>query len=490
MSLNLYNTLSKKKELFKPLNPANIGMYTCGPTVYNYAHIGNLRTYIFEDLLKRALFFNGFKVKHVMNITDVGHLTSDADTGEDKMLKGALREKKTVWEIAEFYTKAFQADLKRLNILEPTLWCKATEHIKEQIELIKRLEKKGFTYFAGGNVYFDTSKVDDYGKLAKLDLEKEGEARVEKDSQKRNPHDFVLWFTKSKFREQEMKWSSPWSKEGGYPGWHIECSAMSMKYLGEQFDLHCGGIDHIPVHHTNEIAQSESATGKKPWVKYWLHGEFLVIPSGEKMAKSGENFLTLSVLEERGFSPLDYRYFCLGTHYRKPLMFSWEALEGARKARQRLAEKILEFKAEKEKDETKETEKKWTEKNKTKSKLAETNTTLREKYSQQFRSQINDDLNLPQALATLWEVVKEEKLSTPEKYKLLLKFEALLGLELNKVQEEKVPPFPPEVLKLAEERELARQKKDWQKSDELREKIKALGYVIGDSKEGWKIMKK
>ncbi|MEK6845573.1 MAG: cysteine--tRNA ligase, partial [Nanoarchaeota archaeon] len=272
MTFLLYNTLSRKKEEFVPLDKKEVRLYTCGPTVYNYAHIGNLRAYLFEDWLKRVLLFNGYRVNHVMNITDVGHLTSDADTGEDKMLKGAKREGKTVWEVAEFYTRAFQKDIQKLNILSPTIWCKATEHIKEQIELIKKLEKKGFTYVAGGNVYFDTSKLKDYGKLARLDLtaEKTAKARVEKDANKRNPHDFVLWFTKSKFQEQEMKWASPWGS-AGYPGWHIECSAMSMKYLGEQFDIHCGGIDHIQVHHTNEIAQSEAATGKKPWVKYWLH---------------------------------------------------------------------------------------------------------------------------------------------------------------------------------------------------------------------------
>ena len=268
--MKLYNTLSKKKEEFVPI-AKEVGMYCCGPTVYHFAHIGNLRGFLFYDIVKRTLLFNKLKVNHVMNITDVGHLTSDSDTGEDKMLKGAKREKKTVYEVAEFYTQAFKEDLRKLNFILPNHFPKATEHIKEQVELIKRLEEKGFTYTSGGNVYFDTSKLKDYGKLARLKFGEE-QSRVEADKNKKNYHDFVLWFTKSKFKDQEMKWDSPFGE--GYPGWHLECSAMSMKYLGEQFDIHCGGIDHIPVHHTNEIAQSESATGKKPWVKYWLHNEY------------------------------------------------------------------------------------------------------------------------------------------------------------------------------------------------------------------------
>ncbi|HLC89187.1 MAG TPA: cysteine--tRNA ligase [Candidatus Nanoarchaeia archaeon] len=457
--MKLYNTLTRKKEPFVPLHKGKAGLYTCGPTVYNYAHIGNLRSYIFEDVLKRTLIFNNFQVKHVMNITDVGHLTSDADEGEDKMLKGAKREKKTVWEVADFYTKAFQNDIKKLNILSPDVWCKATEHIPEQIELIKKLEQKGFTYFAGGNVYFDTSKLDDYGKLAKLDLGSKGQSRIEKDKYKKNQHDFVLWFTRSKFLDQEMKWKSPWGS-AGYPGWHIECSAMSMKYLGEQFDIHCGGIDHIPVHHTNEIAQSESATGKKPWVKYWLHNEFLVLNKGEKMAKSGENFITLNTLELKGFSPLDYRYFCLGTHYRKPLMFSYEALEGAKSASKKLVERVLEIKASKGKEDK----------------------SRQKKYLETFTKEINDDLNTPKALAVMWEVIKDEQLADGDKYALLSQFDQVLGLGLSEAKSEKIPA---EVKKLAEERRKARSGKEWKKADLLREKIKKLGYSIGDTETGY-----
>ncbi len=397
-----------------------------------------------------------------MNITDVGHLTSDADVGQDKMLLAALREKKSVRAVADFYTKAFKDDLQKLNILPPDIWCKATDHIKEQIEMIKKLEKKGYTYFAGGNVYFDTSTVGEYGKLAQLNLEIETQARVEKDPHKKNPHDFVLWFTKSKFQEQEMKWDSIFGK--GYPGWHIECSAMATKYLGKQFDLHCGGIDHIPVHHTNEIAQSEAANGKKPWVKYWLHNEFLVL-EGQKMAKSGENFITLSTLQEKGFDPLDYRYFCLGTHYRKPLMFSYEALEGAKAGRKRLNEKFLELK-----------------------KSGTASAQKQKKYLEAFTDDIDDDLNTPKALAVLWDLLEDENLSDKDKRSLLLKFDKVLGLNLNKLKKEKLK-IPVEVKRLADERLKARSNKDWKKADELREKIKALGYIVGDTKEGYEITK-
>ena len=466
MPVILYNTLTRKKEKFIPLKKT-VSLYTCGPTVYNYAHIGNLRSYIFEDLLKRALLLNDLKVKHVMNITDVGHLTSDADTGEDKMLKGARREKKTVREIADFYMKAFLGDIDKLNILKPEILSRATEHITEQIQMIQQLEKKGFTYTAGGNVYFDTSKINDYGKLAQLKLTGKGKARVDKDSNKKNPPDFVLWFTKSKFQDQDMKWPSSYGT--GYPGWHLECSAMASKYLGTQFDIHCGGIDHISVHHTNEIAQSEAATGKKPWVKYWLHNEFLVLGKGEKMSKSGENFITLSTLEERGFDPLDYRYLCLGTHYRKPLMFNYEALEGAKISRRKLIDKILEIKNPNGKISK-----------------AKENKTKQTKYLDQFIKSVNDDLNTPKALAVVWELLKDEKLTDKDKYSLMIKMDSVLGLGLTEIKEEKIPD---KIIKLAKERLMARQNKDWVKSDELRERICSLGYEIGDTKDGYELKK-
>jgi len=337
--LKIYNTLTKQKEEFKPIKTGwfrKVGLYTCGPTVYNFAHIGNLRSYIFEDILKRVLKYNGYKVKHVMNITDVGHLTSDADEGEDKMEKGAKREGKTAWEIAEFYTQAFKSNLHDLNIIEPDVWCKATDHIKEQIKLVQKLIDRGFTYETSDGIYFDTTKIDDYGKMANL-KNQELQAGVRVDiGEKRNAHDFALWkwsspnchpeLVSGSLPKRQMEWSA--FNHIGFPGWHIECSAMSMKYLGEQFDIHCGGIDHIPVHHTNEIAQSESVTGKKPWVKYWMHGEFLLTGS-DKMAKAGDNFLTLQTLKDKNINPLAYRYLLLQTHYRKQLTFSWEALEAA-----------------------------------------------------------------------------------------------------------------------------------------------------------------
>jgi len=460
MPIQLFNTLTRKKEEFKPIKAGEVGIYTCGPTVYNYVHIGNLRTYIFEDILKRVFLYNSFKVRHVMNITDVGHLTGDADSGIDKMLLAAQREKKTAWDVAKFYTREFFKDTGRLNIIKADIVCKATEHIKEMIELIQRLEKKGLTYTAGGNVYYDISKFTDYGKLALLKPEdlKAG-ARVGVDANKKNPHDFVLWFTKSKFDEQEMKWESPWGK--GYPGWHIECSAMSMKYLGEHFDIHCGGIDHIPVHHTNEIAQSEGATGKK-WVNYWLHGEFLVLETG-RMGKSLGNFITIQKLIDQGFGPLDYRYFCLNAHYRKQLTFTVDALEGAKNAFRRLKERYFEFRKSREKAD--------------KAKF--------KKYEDEFLEAVNNDLNMPQALAILWQVVDDSNLNGAEKRFLMEKFDEVLGLNLKNSKEE-VVALSPEARKLIEEREKARKARDWKKSDELRNRLKEIGIQVLDTPEGQK----
>ncbi|MBI5880602.1 cysteine--tRNA ligase [archaeon] len=467
MALRLYNTLSRKMEEFKPVTAGKVGIYACGPTVYQYAHIGNLRSYIFEDILRRTLLYNGFKLTHVMNITDVGHLTSDADTGEDKMLKGAKREGKTVWEIAKFYTDAFMKDTSMLNIQKPDVICKATDHIKEMITLIQRMEKNGYTYTAGGNVYFDVSKFADYGKLARLNLEEQkAGARIEVDENKRSPFDFALWFTKSKFSEQEMKWDSQWG--AGYPGWHIECSAMSMKYLGEQFDIHCGGIDHIPIHHTNEIAQSEAATGKKPWVKYWMHGEFLVMDKG-KMSKSAGGFLTMQTLIDKGYDPLVYRYFCLGAHYRQQLTFSFEGLDGAKNTFTRLREKVLEIKenaAKKEDDDEEKTH----------------------EYEAEFKKAIDEDLNTPIVLSGMWSVLRDEEISDREKLRLLLEFDKVLGLGMAAWKREKVD-VPAEIQKLLDEREKARKEKKFALSDEIRNKIKQLGYEVSDTPEGQKVRK-
>ena len=458
--LKLYNTLTRKKEIFKPLKYDLVRIYTCGPTVYQYAHIGNLRTYIFEDLLKRVLLYNKYKVKHVMNITDVGHLTSDADTGEDKLEVAKKRERRTAWEIAEFYTKAFKEDIKKLDILLPNIWCKATDHIKEQINLIKLLEKKGFTYKTEDGIYFDTSKLRDYGKLARLKKEKlKSGIRIDiKD--KKHATDFALWKFSPKDKKRDMEWNSPWGI--GFPGWHIECSAMSMKYLGRTFDIHCGGIDHIPIHHTNEIAQSEATTGKK-FVNYWLHGEFLVLKD-IKMAKSGENFITLNTLIEKSYDPLAYRYLCLTAHYKSPLDFSYESLDSAKSALNRLKNKILELKNKKDN---------WHNDN------ALT-------YEKRFLEYINDDLNVPRALALLWELLDDNNLTMQDKYKLAIKFDKMLGLNLGQAKKEKIPK---EIIKLAEEREKSRKLKKWDVSDKLRQEIKHKGYLIEDADSGYIIKK-
>ncbi|MBI4215413.1 MAG: cysteine--tRNA ligase [Parcubacteria group bacterium] len=461
----LYNTLTRQKELFTPTDPKQVTLYTCGPTVYHYAHIGNLRAYVFEDILKRALKYSGYPVLHVMNITDVGHLTSDADEGEDKIEKGARREGKTVWEIANFYTKAFKKDIKRLNIRNPDIWCKATDHIPEQIALIQTLEQKGLTYKISDGIYFNTSKFPRYGDLAQLDIEglKEG-ARIGKHGEKRNPSDFALWKFSPKDTQRQMEWDSPWGK--GFPGWHIECSAMSMKYLGETIDIHCGGIDHISVHHTNEIAQSESATGK-PFVRYWLHGEHLLIgESGEKMAKSGENFITLQTLMDKGIDPLAYRYLLLTAHYRSKLQFSWESLEAAQTAYYKLRQTISAMPQAKQ----------------PLSKAAKN-------YKKSFISAINDDLNAPRAIALLWEIVKSDKIPEPEKKKLVLNFDRVLGLNLGKPLPTIEYKIPQEILALANKREEARKNKNWPLADQIREDIEKRGYTIEDTKDGYQIKK-
>ena len=447
--MKLYNTMDRKVEEFVPIEEGKVGMYCCGPTVYNYAHIGNLRTYIFEDILHRTLEEAGYRVKHVMNITDVGHLTGDGDDGEDKLGKRSRETGKSVWDIAAFYTDAFFADEKALNIKRPNVVCKATDHIQEMIALIKRLEEKGHTYTAGGNVYFSIDTIDDYGKLAGQKQEdKLSGARIAVDGNKRNPQDFVLWFTNSKFGEQAMMWDSPWGR--GYPGWHIECSAMSMKYLGETFDIHCGGIDAIPVHHTNEIAQSEAATGHK-WVNYWCHGEFLLNDKG-KMSKSSGEFLTLPVLVGHGYNALDYRYFCLGGHYRTQLKFSYEALDHAKSARERLNSMVAELKA--------------------KAKPESTISEKAESYKDAFFAALFNDLRCPEALAVMWKMLKDNSITEGEKLSLLYSMDKVLGLDLDKVEakkEEKVGGE--EEWKLVEERKQAKAEKNYQRADEIRKEL-------------------
>lgn len=462
MTLKLYNTLTRKKEIFHPLNDGVVKMYSCGPTVYHYAHIGNLRTYVFNDILRRTILYNKYKLNHVMNITDVGHLTGDADDGEDKMLKGAKREKKTVWEIADYYTQAFLQDIKKLNIQTPEHIPKATDNIKEMIEIIKKIEKNGYSYQAGGNVYFDTSKFKNYSKLAKLNLdEMEKGARVDEDKNKKNRNDFVLWFTKSKFDDQEMKWDSPWGK--GYPGWHIECTAMSTRFLGEQFDIHTGGIDHIPVHHTNEIAQSEAAFGIHPWVKYWLHGDFLVVDSG-KMAKSSGDFLRLQTLIDKGYEPIVYRYFCLTAHYKQQLKFSYEGMDSAKNAYNNLKSKIIELKKDHDGKEHKK---------------------LDHEYLKEFEEIINDDLNMPKALAIVYQVIKDDKLSNKDKYLILLEFDKVLGIGFESMKEEKVE-IDSEIEELIKQRDEAKKNKDFKTSDKIRDELKEKGIILLDTKEGTK----
>jgi len=469
--LKFYNTLSRKKEIFKPLKTQEAGLYACGPTVYDFAHIGNLRTYIFEDFTKRVLKYNDYKVKHVINITDVGHLTSDADTGEDKLEKGAKREGKTAWQIASFYTKVFKKDIKLLNIKSPDVWIKATETIKEQINLIKILEKKGFTYKIEDGIYFDTSKLKNYGRLWPKKMKIKAGARVAMVSGKKSPTDFALWKLTSPGVKRQMEWSSPWGR--GFPGWHTECVVMSQKTLGVPFDIHFGGIDHILIHHTNEIAQSDAAF-EKPLARFWLHGEFLTLKQSQ-MGKSKGNIITIQSLIEKKLNPLAFRYLCLTAHYRSKLNFSWTTIKGAQRGLDNLYQKVRAIKTNIKKREIKQFK---PEELKVDKKI--------KKYQSRFLSFINDDLDLPKALALIWQLIKDEKIANKEKYALLLDFDTVLGLGLDKIKKEKIPK---EILELVKKREEERQKKDWLKTDKIRIKIKQMGYLVEDTKQGPKVKK-
>ncbi len=481
MALRLYNTMGRELQEFTPVHDGRVGFYGCGPTVYNYAHIGNLRAYVFQDVLRRSLVFLGYSVRHVMNVTDIGHLTDDADAGDDKMVKTAKERGQSVLEISRFYTDAFFADTERLNILKPDVVCKATEHIDAMIALIKRLEARGHTYFSEGNLYFDISTFPEYGKLARLNLgDLKAGARIDVDANKRNPYDFVLWFTKSKFENQALVWDSPWGR--GYPGWHIECSAMSMEYLGEQFDIHTGGIDHIPIHHTNEIAQSEGATGKQ-WVRYWLHNEFLVMDKG-KMSKSGGNFLTLQTVVDRGFDPLDYRYFLLGGHYRSQLAFSWESMESARNSRKSLVQRvarIIEAAGGSAPDAT--------------DALAATSPAR--PWLERFRAHIEDDLSTPRALSELHGLVRDGSVGPREALVALSAMDAVLALDLVKDGLAATVRSPKDsgsaetgseddrrVTALVGERAEAKKARNFARADEIRNQLKAEGVILEDGPGG------
>jgi len=464
--LFLYNTLSRKKEEFAPIKEGEVGLYTCGPTVYNFAHIGNLRTYIFEDLLKRCLEYNNYQVHHVMNITDVGHLTGDMDMGEDKLELGAKREGKSAWEIAHFYEDAFKKDLEYLNIETPNIYARVTDNIPEQIALIQMLAEKGYTYKTSDGIYFDTSLVKEYNKLSHLPLEelKEG-ARVEKNAEKKNPTDFALWKFSPSGAKRQMEWESPWGI--GFPGWHIECSAISLKYLGQEMDIHCGGIDHINIHHTNEIAQSEAATGKK-FFNYWMHGAFLNIVGGKKMAKSDGNFLTLdNTLIKKNLNPLAYRFAALQVHYRKPMEYSEDSIAQANNGLNSLLNSVAA--------------------------LGEIKGGVNEEYREKFLAAINDDLNMAQALAVVSAVLKS-KLSAPDKLKTILDFDKVLGLRLDLAKDMAAPEFnlsdlASDVQALIKARQEAREAKQWEESDRLREEIKKKGYLVEDIKNGYKVSK-
>ncbi|OKZ65760.1 MAG: cysteine--tRNA ligase [Clostridium sp. 28_12] len=458
MDIFFYNTLTKKKELFKSLEPKKVKMYSCGPTVYKDATIGNMRTNLFQDTLRRVLEYNGYEVKQVMNITDVGHLVSDGDEGEDKMLKSAREEHKTPMEIAEYYTKLFFKDLERLNVEIPEVICKATDHIEEMLEMVQKIIENGYAYETSTAIYFDVSKLDEYGILSGINLrEQKAGARVEVDPEKRNPYDFALWIKAPE--NHLMKWDSPWGPS--YPGWHIECSAMSQKYLGEVFDIHTGGIDLIPTHHENEIAQSKGACGKIP-AHYWMHGEYLLI-NGGKMSKSLGNVYLLDDIIKRGYDPLVYRLFNFSCHYKGKLNFTWEGIEAASTALTRLRDGYQ----------------------KHLTGMADVDGTIISEIENKFHQAINDDLNMPLAMSAVWEAVKYQDKS-PKIAKLLEKFDTVLGLKITEKREEEIPQ---EILELVEQRKVARNEKNWTESDRLRDLIAQKGYSVKDTKHGAEVSK-
>lgn len=462
--LKLYNTLSRKLEKFEPLNKNEVKYYTCGPTVYDYAHVGNLRTYIFEDVLYRSLEYLGYNVEHAMNITDVGHLVGDGDEGEDKLEVGAKREGKSPLEVAKKYEKKFFEDLDELNIIKPSHILRATDSVQDQIEIIKELEKKGFAYKGKQAIYFNTLKLKDYGKLSgqKLDEKKTGaRGDVVVDSDKKNPTDFALWFfLKGRYKNHVLKWPSPWGE--GFPGWHIECSAISRKLLGQPLDIHVGGVDHIGTHHTNEIAQSEAAFGK-PLAKFWVHGEHLIVDS-KRMGKSEGNLLTLDQLKEKGFSPLDFRYFVLTAHYRTQLNFSLESLTAAHTALEKLHNFV---------------------------RATGSGQLGCSGYETQFKRAIENDINTPRALSVVWDLINDKKFPASSKKNSLLKFDKVLGLDLDDSHSQQLSLDLDKVVQdLLSLREQARQDKDFAKSDELRKQIESQGYEVMDTPKGQKIKKK
>ncbi len=460
MDIYLTNSLTRKKEKFVPINPPDVGMYTCGMTVNDFAHIGHGRKYVTDDILKRILTVNGYKVKHVQNVTDVGHLVSNADEGEDKLEKGAAKQGKTVWEIAEFFTKNFYESMDKLNVIRPDIICKATDHIGQQIELVQKLMDKGFAYDTPEAVYFDIAKFPRYGEAFGQRLEDKKVAvrgEVQTGEHKKNPADFALWFKRvGRFENHTMHWDSPWGD--GFPGWHIECSAMSIKYLGDQFDIHTGGEDHLSVHHPNEIAQSEASTGKVPFVKYWLHTAFLTI-DGKKMSKSLGNFYTVADVEEKGFDPIALRYLYLGAHYRDPLNFTWDSLTASQNALEKLRGQISALKDQKDR-----------------TILSQEKQEQIDEYRNKFMEAVNDDIGTPKALAVLWEVMGSN-IPSGDKYDLVISLDEILGLRLGEAKNIEIPE---NIKALMEEREKLRSEGKYDEADKIREQIQKLGFKVSD----------